>query len=249
MILLDILDAQTRKNSIQIYHYRKGRQLTYDKIEEKITNESVHRYPIRLKTDEEVRRYTTFKFTKVTSNNNNKDLLWYSVDAEREILNEDSLLLHHNVCFSKKGFLIITGMTHRDALLRYLADLLHPGKHVFEPKYFTKKEIEDFTNKLLKKDVNIIYRPRFHFSDRYRNNIVFSDFAIGENECATNYNEYPKMIEKCFYFEPIFKICKINDETINTRLKLNHAGRFYSSYALSFEQWVAFVKTYLSWCL
>ena len=211
-------------------------------------NESKHRYPIRLRKIEKIKRYTTFKFTKVRSNKNNKDLLWYSVDGERELLNKDSLILHHNVCFSKKGFLIITGMTHKNTLLKYLANLLHPGSHVFKPRDFTKKEIENFTNKLLKKDVNKIHQPRFHFSEKYEGR-EFDNFVVGENECATNDKKYPKMIKKCSYFEPIFKIGKINDEEITTKLKLKHAGRIYSSYALSFEQWIDFVKTYLSWCL
>ena len=57
------------------------------------------------------------------------------------------------------------------------------------------------------------------------------------------------MMEKCFYFEPIFKITDINGDEIETKLKVNQAGRFYSSHSLSFEQWIGFIKTYLSWCL
>ena len=200
------VEHDNKKNSIQIYHYKKELQLTHDLIEEKISGDTEPKYPIRLKKNEEVKRYTTFKFTKVISNID--DLLWYSVIAEREVLDSDPLILHHNVCFSKKGFLIITGMTYRDMLLKYLTELLHPKKFVFQPKYFSKKEIQDFTKKILKKDVNTIYRPRFHFAERYRKR-EFNDFVVGGNKCATEDSEYSKMMEKCHYFEPIFQINKI----------------------------------------
>ncbi len=168
-------------------------------------------------------------------------------DAQRETESE-VLSLHHNVCFSKKGFLIITGMTNRNTLLKYLVDLLHPQKYVFEPKYLSKKEIQEFTNKLLKKKVNKIYQPRFRFSERYRKR-EFNDFIVGEDECATDDKEYPKMMKKCSYFEPVFKINKINDDDIITKFKVNHAGRLYSSRALTFEQWISLIKNYLSWCM
>ncbi len=81
---------------------------------------------------------------------------------------------------------------------------MHPEKIIFEPKLLTKKEIQDFTKKILKENVNKIYQPRFHFSNRYRKR-EFNDFIVGEFECATDDPEYDKMMKKCFYFEPIFK--------------------------------------------
>ncbi len=142
------MDQNTGNNSIQIYRYKKEIQLSYDIIEEKISSETEHKYSLKIKKDEKTKRYSsTFEFKKRTSIKENEDLLWYGVDAQRETESE-VLSLHHNVCFSKKGFLIITGMTNRNTLLKYLVDLLQGCSAIHTSdsqeicsKYFLKKDI------------------------------------------------------------------------------------------------------------
>ena len=114
--------------------------------------------------------------------------------------------------------------------------------------YFTKKEILEIIDKLLTEDSNKMYRPRFHFYQKYEGR-EFNDYSISETECATDDPKYMPMQKKCLYMEPQFKINKLNDDDFITTLKINHRGLIYSSQRMQIDAWIAFIKQYIPWCL
>ena len=137
-------------------------------------------------------------------------------------------------------------MKYKTTLIRYLIHLLHPQTFSFLPKFFTKNQIMLFTTCMLESKTNKMNRPRFHFLERYRDR-EFNDFAISDDTCATDDREYPDMLEKSHYFEPIFRIEKILNKEFKTHLKLNREGYIYSSKGLNFDEWIAFIKKYMPW--
>ncbi len=234
-------DLSRNLKSIQVYNYKKSFQHSFKKIEEKILNDVDPKYPITLFDDDVGNKFTRFEFKMLDHNSDN--LLIFSVIAHRDILDSTPYEYYHNVCFTKNGFLLLTGMEYRNTILRYISMLLHNTNYIFKPKFFAKSEIEAFTKKLVKKNVNKIYRPRFHFSEKYRHR-KFNDFYVDEITCATDDPEYDKMFKKCDYFEPIFKLKSIIDNDVNTTLKLNHEGRLYISLGLNIDDWLTFIQKY-----
>lgn len=229
------------KSGVRIYSYNKTKQLTYEQIKKIISENKPHKRKIRTKEDEP-ERYTEFNF-KIKSD---KNVLVYTVITKREL--KDDVIYHgyHDLCFSKKGFLIITGMTNRDTLLRYLSELLHSNQIIFYPKIFTKEEIEDFTDRIIQPTENKMHQPRFHFWERYRNR-EFNDFVVDNVSCATNDREYSDMLDQCSYFEPIFKIQKLHNDDFVTDIKLNRQGYIYSSNRMCIDDWLRFLNLYVSW--
>ena len=234
------------KSSIRIYSYKREIQHEHKTIIEKIENVDEHKYALRHKQTDGQKRYVRFSFKKIDSLD--KNLLSYNITAMRELPDTSMQYTDHDICFSKKGYLILTGMTHRITLLKYLTQLLHPKQQSFEPRQLSKNEIQTFTDSLLIKNINRIYRPRFHFLDLYRNR-EFNDYVVSFNECATEDAEYSKMMKKCMYFEPIFKINKLNDADFVTNLKLNNKGHIYSSAGMKIDEWVIFIKNHIGWCV
>ena len=232
------------KSSIMIYKYEKQVQHTYQEIRTKIQALLEHKHSIRMKDDADIQRYITFSFTEIKHAN----VLLYAIKSERQLPNEELQVTYHNICISKKGYLIITGMTDKNALLKYFSNLLHPQKYAFVQRYLTKKEILEITDKLLSEKFNKMYRPRFHFYKKYEGR-EFNDYSISETECATDDPKYLSMREECLYMEPQFKINKLNDDDFVTNLKINHRGLIYSSQRMQIDEWIAFVKRYIPWCL
>ena len=234
------------KSSIRIYTYKRELRHTYEEIDRKINDVDEHKVLLRTWKDKDTDRYSRFLFTRVDHDDSN--LLWYSVNVTRQLSESESQTLHHDVCFSMKGFLIITGMTYRNTMIKYLCELLHGSQLVFGIRYLSKAEIQKLTDLLIIKNVNRVYRPRFHSFMGYRNR-KFNDFMISEDRCATNDGEYPNMMKDCHYFEPIFKINEINGNEFVTDLKISRGGHIYSSRGMTFEQWVLFMREYVPWCL
>ncbi len=233
------------KSGIRIYKYKKEIQHTFETIRGKISAVPEHKQKIRMSKDDPVQRHVTYKFTEMDKT---PDILWYEILSERELPENVPRITYHDVCVSRKGYLIMAGLTDRDALLRYLASLLHPQQYAFEPRYLTKQEIEKMTEGILEEDANKIYRPRFHFFQKFEGR-EFNDFYVSQTECATDDPEYPKLLQECQYFEPIFKTQRINGRDFVADVKLNHTGMVYSSQRMSFGDWIKFVKEYAPWCL
>lgn len=199
-----------------------------------------------MKKDEPVQRYVTYDFDVREIE---EDVLWYAVRSIRQLPDDQLQVTYHDVCISRKGYLVIAGLTDKETLLKYLANLLHPEGYVFVPKYLSKSEILQITSKILEEDdSNKIHTPRFHFFEKYKGR-EFSDFYVSEKESAADDPEYPQMLERCQYFEPIFKTQKINGQYFVSDLKLNRRGLIYSSQRMYFEDWIEFIKKHLSWCL
>lgn len=235
----------TPKSSIKIYKYKPEIQYTYSETQKKIKDETQHKYKIRMTREESHQRYVTYTFHKRETT---EDILWYTIKSTRE-LPEETQTTYHDICISKKGYLVIAGLTDKETLLKYVANLLHPQRYNFNTRYFTKSEIQKTTDEILAEDSNNkIHSPRFHFFKKYKGR-EFSDFYISETESAEDDPEYSEMLEHCQYFEPIFKIQKINEHNFISDIKLNHRGLIYSSQKMLFEDWIKFMKKYFSWCI
>ena len=232
-------------NSVKIYHYKRELKLQFTMISEKINDEKEHKQPIRLQKEEVTPRYTIFNFTKLETD---YDVLYYKILAKRHNVDGTIDKFDYNICFTKSDYLILTGMTHRDTLLKYLTGLLHPKQQVFSIKYFSKNEIDEFVEKILEIKLNKMYRPRFYFSKQYRNR-DFNDFIVSSDICATDDKEYVKMHNACFYYEPIFNIKKLFEVEWICPLKLNRYGHIYIQKSLSFDDWLKFFNTFLPRCL
>ena len=248
------------RNSIQIYRYQKEQMLAHDRIRNKINDVNTHEISITLKNDiKDAKRYATLEFKELEISSKIDNVLCYNVKVKRDTLNSDiPLVLHYNICFSLRGYLILSGMPYRGTLLKYLTGLLHNGKFVFKPKFFIKEIVEEVTKKILQDGSNTMYRPRFHSSLGYRNR-EYNDFVVNEYKCATEDSEYEKIKKNCYYFEPIFKMTDIYNtiygSTMNgkidseSKLKISYEGRIYNSHAITFEEWIKFISHYLSWCV
>ncbi len=239
----------TKKSSIMIYKYETEIQHTYLDIQEKIENTISHQYEIRKKKDEPTQRYVTYEFSRRETT---KDILWYAIKSERELPEEERpQVTYHDIYISKKGYLVIAGLTDRNTLLKYLAMLLHSGMYNFTSRHLNKSEIQEITAKILAEDPkNIIYAPRFRFFERYKGR-EFSDFRRSEIESAEDDREYPEMLEKCQYFEPIFNIQKIIWDEVDpgSRIELYQRGLIRSSHRRFFTDWIEFVNKYVPWGL
>lgn len=249
------------RNSIEIYEYKREIKLPHQKIIDKIKKKTKHRYQITLRDDKnpDVTKYSIFHFTRVLTDNNNTDILYYNIRVERDTLEfNNPNIFYHDICFTSKGYIIIAGMEFRKTILKYLMLLLHDGNYYLEPKFLNKKIMINFANKILvPKGINRMYRPRFHFSNAYRDR-TFNDFTVNEIRCATEDKEYATMLGKCFYFDPIFKINNMYESIYprvverksdtETNLKMNHDARLYHSKKITFDEWIKFIKKYLEWC-
>ena len=235
-----------KTSSIGIYKYDEEIQYAFDEIRNKITSQSEHKYKIRKRDGESSPRQVTFIFTEIKHDNT---ILLYEVKSDRELPDGELQTTYHNICIGKNGYLVLTGMTDRVVLLRYFMKFLHPQLHTFQQRYFTKNEILEITDNLLAKDSgNVMYRPRFHFYEKY-NGREFSDYSISETESATDDPQYELMKEKCQYLEPHFKMRKLNGEDFVTSMKINHVGLIYSSQRLKIDDWITFIKQRIPWCL
>ena len=228
------------RNSIQLYELR-GLRLDHQDIIDKFKQFSDHEWPIKLRGDKpDAKRYSRFQFNSVKTDENDNDVLCYNVNVKRDTLDsENPEIFHHSICFTKNPYFFIAGMQSKNTLLSYLKHLLHDGRDEFQPKFLFKDAMKKFTDEIITEDgKNRMYRPRFHFSEKY-NNREFNDFAIDEIKCATKDNEYDKMLKHCYYFDPTFKINNMfvkiypnsmqRKQDTEIKLKLNHEGRIYSS--------------------
>lgn len=255
------MDSDIVRNSIQIYEYRKGFRFAHKDIIEKIDGKKKHLYPITIQNDDsEEQKYSRFNFIRRQLKSSNNDVLYYDIFVSRDTLVEDEKnTFNHSICFTNttKGYLIVSGMKFRDTLLKYLTFLLHGRHDVFNPVSLYRDLMEEFMKKILKYDGNTLYRPRFYFTTKYRKR-HYNDYAVDKTNCASDDSEFKTMLNKCHYFDPIFLIQNITkiiyDESIKhladkqSRLKINHMGRIYSSKSLTIDEWVLFVKKLLQWC-
>lgn len=236
----------TPKSSIKIYKYNREIQHAYSEIRMKIEDETTtHQYAIRMSKDEPKQRYVTYEFDRRETSEN---ILWYTIKSERTLPDETTQTTLHDIYITRKGYLVIAGMTDKETLLRYLANLLHLQRYRFIPRHFTKPEILQITEGLLEGDSNRIYAPRFHFLEKYKGR-EFTDFTVSETESAEDDPEYHEMRERCLYFEPVLKIQNINGQDFVSLMKLNRRGLIHSSRRMPFEDWMEFVKKYIPWCL
>ena len=198
---------------------------------------------LRVREDED-ERHATFKFYKVDSD---KNLLRYFVVATRELPRDQIVVTHHDICFTKSGFLIVTGMQYRDTLIKCISQVLHPNIMAFKPRQFSKRETQDLMAKVLKNTANQLARPRFHSFIGYKSR-KYNDFMVAEDICSTSDPEFDKMMEDCDYFEPIFRVM-IDDGNLHARLKVNKDGYIHSSRRLPFDDWLDFLRDHLPWCI
>lgn len=238
--------------SIRIYTYRKEIKHKLTEIEKTFVTNPKRTIPLRTIGQPNANRYAVFEFEKVDGSDNKKVI--YSAYVTRDVVDvkdEAPIRLYHDICFTAKGFLIITGMQHRQTLLKCLTEHLHGNRSfAFKPRQMSKSEVQDFVELLPIPDINRVYQPRFHSYVGYRNR-EFNDFRVSEDRCATEDDEYNKLLKNCDYFDPIFKINKICEEELpkEGKLRMNHDGYFYSSRRMLFEHWLQFVSTYIPWCL
>lgn len=241
---------QTRA-SIRIYTYNQEIGHKLAEIAEILDKKPKCKIPLRTIGQPPAQHWSTFEFGKTESDN---EKVTCSVHVTRDVIDSGevkTILLHHDICFTEKGFLIITGMEYRKTLLKCLTEQLHPNRPMaFNPRRLSKSEIQDITKRLLILGTNRIYQPRFHSFVGYRNR-EFNDFRALEDRCATEDSEYPRMMENCHYFEPIFKVNKICGEPLpkEGNLRVRHDGYFYSSQRMLFKGWLEFINTYVPWCL
>lgn len=227
--------------------YKQEIQHEYAVIQKRIAKVSEHKQKIRVTEEEkEADRYVTFTFEK--KNVTGTDALWYAIQSKREMPDHTFTITNHDICISNNGYLILAGLTDKNILLKYLGNLLHSQSYPFTSRYFTKEEIVNFTDKLLTDDLNIMYKPRFHFYEKF-NGVGYTDYYVSQTECATDHSEYKKMHKVCQYFEPVFKINKIDNHEFITDIKLNHEGLIYSSHRMPFSDWISFMTVYIDWCI
>lgn len=230
------------KASVRIYTYRNEVRHKFDRIRREIGTKD-HVVKLRVSVDED-ERYATFKFRETDSGTN---ILRYFVVATRELPREKTVITHHDICFTKRGFLIVTGMQYRDTLIKCISQILHPNIMAFTPRQFSKSETQELTEKVLKNTANQLARPRFHSFIGY-NNRKFNDYMTDETRCATSDREYSKMMKDCEYFEPIFRV-GMDDIDQHSVLKVNRGGHIHISRRLPFDDWLDLLRRYLSWCI
>ena len=235
-------DEVETKASVRIYTYRKEVRHKFAKIRSEIGT-AEHTVNLRVRADED-ERHATFQFRETDSDEN---MLRYFVVATRELPRGQTVVTHHDICFTKPGFLIVTGMQYRDTLIRCISRVLHPNIMAFKPRQFTKSQTQDLTRSVLENTANQLARPRFHSFIGYKNR-KFNDYMTAETRCATGDREYPKMMDDCDYFEPVFRV-GMGDIDPPSELKVNKDGYIHSSRRLPFDDWLDFLRSHLPWCI